>query len=282
MKIGIVGTTGYIGNKLKEVMISKEIEVLEINRKNNTGNKLDLKNPGDFDYSLLEMCDYVIFTAAISSPDYCEVNYKEAEEINVIGTSYFIREAIKREIKVIFLSSDAVYGKDYGRSFTEDSETLANTSYGKMKKKIEDLFSDSIFFKSVRLSYVVSEEDKFIKYINSCIDNGEEASIYHPFYRNCITLDEVIESIIWLIKNWNIFESVFLNICGKELISRVNIIDELNRIKDKEIRYEVVKPSDDFFKNRMKITEMKSLYLDKILKTLDEPFSFRLQRQLLK
>ena len=58
------------------------------------------------------------------------------------------------------------------------------------------------------------------------------AEIFHPFYRNCITISEVYNIIIWLLNNWSEFDSSFLNAVGPELVSRVRIADEINRIYD--------------------------------------------------
>lgn len=276
VNIAIVGSNGYIGSRLKILGVN----VIEISRKNNTSCGLDLEQPESFDYEILNDCKYVLFTAAISSPDYCVSEYQKAYNINVNGTKHFIYEALKRDCKVIFFSSDSVYGEDIGVPFDELSKACANTAYGSMKKEIEDNFSRYSQFKAIRLSYVISSDDKFTKYLLECRKKDEVADIFHPFYRNCITLDEVVEAVTWLLNNWDDFDSQLLNICGRELISRVNFIDEFNRLSDLKVKYRVVLPDDKFFENRPQITEMTSVYLNKILHGFNNPFSTRLKSQL--
>lgn len=276
-KIAIVGSSGYIGSKLLEVTQLKFENVVEINRNGNFNYTLDLEAPEKFNYDILNVCDYVIFTSAISSPDFCAKEYKQAYNINVEGTKYFIDKAISLNCKVLFFSSDAVFGKDLGKPFDENSQTNADTAYGVMKKEIEDKFKWSQLFKAVRLSYVISTNDKFTNYLLQCRIKGEIAQVFHPFYRNSIVIDDVIDSVLWLINNWEEFDSPFLNICGRELVSRVRIVDELNRINKGMVPYNIVQPVEGFFDNRHQVTEMSSLYLHKILENSNDSFSVNMK-----
>jgi len=74
--------------------------------------ELELEQAQNFNYSILDTCEYVIFTTAISSPSMRAKQYNLSYQINVMGTKYFIKQAIKRNYKVLFFSSDAVFGND--------------------------------------------------------------------------------------------------------------------------------------------------------------------------
>ena len=212
----------------------------------------------------------------------CANEYEKCWGINVTGTSYFIREAIKRNVKVLFFSSDAAFGDIPGHIYDEDSETQAYTAYGKMKKAIEDEFKNNTFFKCIRLSYVVSENDKFISYCLSCIQNNETADIFHPFYRNCITVSDVIKAIMWLMNNWCTFDSFVLDVTGTELVSRVRMADEINRYFGNKLKYVVSKPDESFFKNRPQVTQMKSKYLYSLNIIENKTFTEKFQNELKK
>jgi len=129
-----------------------------------------------------------------------------------------------------------------------------------MKKLVEDNFSNEQNFKVIRLSYVVSKNDRFISYCIKCIDDKIEAEIFHPFYSNCVSLNNVCFAVIWIVNNWSNFTPWVLNVVGSELVSRVRIADELNRIFNDKLDYKIITPDDSFFKNRYKITEVKSVY----------------------
>lgn len=284
MKIAIVGSSGYIAKHIMQTLAEGSIryDVTRIDMTDDCDMRLQLTSPELFEYDKLIGLNYIIFTAAISGPDLCANEFEKCWDINVKGTSYFIREAIRRGVKVLFFSSDAAFGDITGHIYDEDSETKAYTAYGKMKKAIEDEFKSSKLFKCIRLSYVVSENDKFINYCLSCIRKGETADIFHPFYRNCITVSDVIKAIEWLMQNWEEFDSFVLNLTGTELISRIRMADEINRYFGHKLNYTVSQPDENFFKNRPQVTQMKSKYLYALNIIENETFTEKFQKELKK
>lgn len=259
-QVYLVGSSGYLGKNLR-LRLQEDFSLCCLGR--DAACRLDLCSPQDFDYGMLDR-DTVLFAAAVASPDLCAANYGQAYQVNVAGTGYFIEEAIKRECRVLFFSSDAVYGF-YNGIADENTATYANTAYGKMKKDIEDRFVGSSLFKSLRLSYVFSVEDKYTSYLLDCAAKRKTAQIYHPFYRNAVSITEVMDTVVWLIGHWLEFKHPFLNICGGELISRVRIADEVKRQIAPKLSYQIIVPGENFYKNRPAILEMCSLYLDKII-----------------
>ena len=282
MDVVLVGSSGYIaGFLLKRFVKENHItKILSIDQNETVDVYLNLLEPEKFDYDILSEIDYIVFTAAISGPDKCASDFDLCWSINVIGTSYFIKQAIQRKCKVLFFSSDAVFGDIPGHMYTELSETKAKTPYGKMKKAIEDEFKENTNFKCIRLSYVASVKDKFISYCLNCIKNGETANIFHPFYRNVISVSDVVDVVIWFLKHWDEYHPFVLNVAGKELVSRVRIADELNRHLGNKLEYIISSPCDDFYKNRPCITQMKSLYLQKYKILEDNTFTEKLIKEL--
>ena len=276
MKTAIVGSSGYIAGYL----LKRFENVLKIDQTFEADAHLNLAEAEKFDYSVLNSVDYVIFTAAISGPDMCANELKKCWNINVTGTEHFIKEAIAQGCKVLFFSSDAVFGDIPGEIYTELSETKTKTPYGRMKKSVEDCFKGNPNFKAIRLSYVVSKNDRFLSYCLKCMNTCETADIFHPFYRNCITVSDVVNTVEWLINHWEDYEPQVLNVAGNELVSRVRMADELNRLYDNKLRYVITSPGEDFYKNRPKITQMKSLYLDKYGILKDESFTEKIKKEL--
>ena len=281
-KVAIIGSSGYIANYIKARLRNEGMadRIVNIDQTDEVDVKLDLMNAEAFDYSKLDDVEYVIMTAAISGPDKCAEEYDFCNQINVVGTSYFIKEAIKKKCKVIFFSSDAVFGDISGMTYTEQSETNANTPYGQMKKAVEDEFKDSSYFKAIRLSYVVSAKDRFVSYCLGCIDRNEEAEVFHPFYRNCITVSDVVGVVVWLINNWDVYTPWVLNVAGKELVSRVRIADEINRYLGNNLKYKIISPEEVFYRNRPKITQMQSVYMQKYGILEDNTFTEKIQKEL--
>jgi dTDP-4-dehydrorhamnose reductase len=282
MRVAVAGAGGYLGSFLcgKLAEEKKVSQVLKIGRGADDDCFLDLTEAERFGYEALDGIDIVLFLAAVSGPDQCALEAEKSRLINVTGTELFLREALNRNCRVLFFSSDAVFGDIDGMVYTELSETLGTTAYGRMKKTVEDKFMNNPQFKTLRLAYVVSEEDKFVSYCLKCMRDGKEADVFHPFYRNCITRSEVWQAVSWFLDHWDIYLPGMLNLAGAELVSRVRIADEINRMFGYRLKYTISRPADDFYRNRPMITQMKSLYLREYQILEDMSFTEKLQREL--
>ena len=282
MKAAIVGSSGYIARYLlKRFEEEAEIEsVLKLDRNEEADVYLDLSDAGKFDYSVLNGIDFIVFTAAISGPDQCAKEFDICWNINVTGTCCFIREALKRSCRVLFFSSDAVFGDIPGAIYDENSQTQARTPYGRMKKAVEDEFGKEKNFKAIRLSYVASAKDRFIQYCLNCMRNGETADVFHPFYRNTTVISDVVDIVVYFALHWIEYKPVFLNVAGRELVSRVRMADELNRLFGDRLKYTISIPGEEFFKNRPRITQMESLYMQKYGIVSDRTFSEKIAKEL--
>lgn len=282
MKIAVIGSSGYIaGYLLDRFRNAPEIEqILRIDQTGDADALLDLLHVEAFDDAALEGIDAVVFTAAISGPDQCAADYDRCWAINVTGTENVVERAMDRGCRVLFFSSDAVFGNIPGKVYDEQSPTAAETAYGRMKKAVEDRFSDYSLFKAIRLSYVVSARDKFLSYCLKCLERGETAEIFHPFYRNCITVTDVVDVVAWLLHHWEAFEPPVLNVAGSELVSRVRIADEVNRLAGGRLQYVIQRPAEAFYQNRPAITQMKSLYLQRYDILEEKSFTEKIQKEL--
>ena len=282
MKVAIVGSSGYIAGYLIDGFSKEQSteQILKIDQKENADELLNLTEAEKFNYDSLNDIDLVVFTAAISGPDKCVDEFDFCWKVNVEGTSTFIENAIKQNCKVLFFSSDAVFGDIPGHIYDEESETKAVTPYGRMKKAVEDKFKDCPNFKAIRLSYVASARDRFVTYCMNCIKNNEVADVFHPFYRNCIVVSDVVNVVLWMSQHWDEFKPFVLDVAGKELVSRVRIADEINRIFDNKLKYTISAPGEGFFKNRPMTTQMRSLYMQKYKILEDNTFTEKIQKEL--
>jgi dTDP-4-dehydrorhamnose reductase len=282
MKVAIVGSTGYIAGYLINQLKKEERinQILKIDQHETADEFLNLQEPENFNYESLNDIDYIVFTAAISGPDKCASDFDFCWKINVTGTKYFINEAIKRNCNVLFFSSDAVFGDIPGEIYNENSITQASTPYGRMKKAIEDEFKGDNHFKAIRLSYVASARDRYISYCLECMKTNTTAEVFHPFYRNVIVVSDVVNVVMWFAYHWDEYKPFVLNVAGEELVSRVRMADELNRLFDYKLKYMVTSPDDSFYENRPKITQMKSLYLKEYNILEKRTFTERLKEEL--
>lgn len=264
VKILVVGATGYIGKNLYS-KANGNLYVLGTSSDGGNGLlSLRLDRPNEFNFELLGPSSVVLLTAAISSPDICARENARAWAANVTGTSEFIKQVIARGARVVFFSSDTVYGQG-SNTLDESADIHPVGEYAEMKSEVEKYFLGNPFFKSIRLSYVFSREDKFTKYLFGCAERGEEAELFHPFYRAIVHRDDVVEGALALAERWDEFPQQVINFGGPEVLSRIDFADCLKSGALPKLRYRVTEPEDDFFNNRPRSIAMLANILPELL-----------------
>jgi nucleoside-diphosphate-sugar epimerase len=225
---------------------------------------LSLETPSDFNYTEINIGDVVFLAAAISAPDICAHEYDRAWAVNVTGTSSFIQSVIERGARVVFFSSDTVYGERKDE-FDEEVVCTPAGEYAEMKREVEQRFSGNALFKAVRLSYVFSREDKFSCYLTGCAERNEEADLFHPFYRAIVHRDDVVEGALALAARWDEVPEQIINFGGPQVLSRIEFAECLRDAHLHNLRFKVTEPGADFFKNRPRVIAMTSPVLSKLL-----------------
>lgn len=253
-KIYIVGATGYIGHNLLKALGDKgEQNVSLVSR-----DLVDLSNTGfDTFIDTLNPNDFCIILAALSSPDVCEKEFDRAYEVNVTNTSYFIDKLICKKVRVLFASSDTVFGLLEGVA-TDDSPLAPIGAYGEMKAQVEQKFKNEKYFKAFRLSYVLGPDDKFSQMIKECNQSDKELSVFEGFERNVVTLNDVIEGINNLVLKWDQIEVQYINFAGPELLSRYEIVKTQAFYLYPNLKFKETQAPDGFWKGRAKVIKMNS------------------------
>ena len=206
----------------------------------------------------------MFLTAAISAPDICAREHDRAWAVNVTGTSAFITGAIKRGARVIFFSSDTVYGEREDE-FDECATCNPAGEYAVMKREVEKRFFGNPSFKAIRLSYVFSHEDKFTHYLAGCARRNEEVDLFHPFFRAIVHRDDVVAGALALAKRWHEIPEQVINFGGPQVLSRVEFAKCLREVHFHDLRFKVTEPDADFFKNRPRVIAMTSSVFDRLL-----------------
>ncbi|WP_152395473.1 NAD-dependent epimerase/dehydratase family protein [Paenibacillus guangzhouensis] len=269
MSIFIIGKSGYIAKRLIDYLDSNPIDNQDINVTSSHTEEqamyLNLLEPQSFDYSMIKENDFIVLLAAISSPDICNRDYDTAYEINVSGTAYFISKCIERNARVLFMSSDTVYGLQQSE-VDENTDTNPIGNYALMKQEIEQKFMGYSNFKVFRLSYIFSREDKFTSYIHGCCRKGEVVDVFHPIFRRTVYIEDLIQAIITIEQDWDEWSNQIFNICGPSLLSRVDLVQFYKFNVNNELEYRTTEPDESFFKARPKTIDMASIFFEKLLK----------------
>lgn len=246
----LIGGDGVVASALKKRLLSEGAEVFCTSRSVASRLYLDLSAPvltAEF-RELLPQC-FVVFLAAISSPDVCSSQFEESYSVNVTGTTSVIDEAVSCGARVLFFSSDVVYGER--STLCAEGAVLSPVGpYGEMKHQIEERYAHEQQFKAIRLSYVLTPQDRFVRYLSECAAKGREAEIFHPFTRNVVSIDDVVESVIKLEHNWNAIGSRALNVGGPAALGRREMASLFRQIVAPQLSYEARDPGREFWLNR--------------------------------
>ena len=256
-KYWVIGGRGYIGAALFSSIPAGVFGFATASSESEGFLRLRLDVPGDSANLPISSGDVVFLTAAISAPDVCAREHERAWAVNVTGTVEFVSRAISRGARVIFFSSDTVYG-EHGDVFDESATTNPAGEYAEMKAAVENEFVGNSLFKAVRLSYVFSRQDKFTRYLAGCADRGEEADLFHPFCRAIVHRDDVVEGCLALARRWDDFPQQVINFGGPEVLSRVDFAEALKQHPMRNLQFRVTEPGEEFFRNRPRVIAMSS------------------------
>ena len=260
----LVGATGNIGKRVVEKGGDK------INAISRFELKLD-QRPLYYNFdaktiggTAIKEGDVIIFAAAISEPSVVSAQFQKALAVNVESTGEFIETALGKGCKVLFLSSDAVYG-DVETGFDESHPTNPKGAYAEMKAVVEKRFEGNPNFKALRLSYNFHKDDRFTTYLRQCAENGVEAEIFDPLTRAVVHRDDTVDAILSIAANWDITDKQYINCGGPDTLSRLELAEILGELVMQDLITKVTTPDEKFYKDRPAVVAMRSPVLEKVL-----------------
>ncbi len=238
-KILILGGSGTLGKTLKKKKFFRKhffpsSEKLDIRKLENL-EKFIRKNK----------INLIINCAAIARMRICEKYKDKSYKVNVIGVQNLktiISQVKERKIKLIQISSDAVYPSIKG-NYSENSKLKPYNYYGKTKVLSEKIVKKLDDFIIIRTRFFNKNKIKFIK-------------VADDSFSSSIEVNKLVKYIIFLVK---INFKGIINIGGKE-ISDFDIYKKYKKIIlckhediQKKINFKISKNSS------MNITKLKKL-----------------------
>ena len=256
MTVWIVGSEGFLGKHLSSYFFQNSLEFKYSSRKLNRGDQfLDLMDSGSIESFPLYEHDVVIFLAGISSPEFCEANSELAKSINYDGSCRFIEAALKKGARVLFASTDAVYGNQIGR-LSEDAPCFPLGKYAEFKNALESKFSEAAEFKSLRFSYILAANDKFTSLLSEKSSPPQIVNVYSNFKRNAVNISDVLIGITSLALNWNgVMSNSIINFSGSRCLGRDQMALEICEKYGFRAKLNSTIGPDDFFEIRPKIID---------------------------
>ena len=264
MATHLVGATGNIGKRVVEkggdkINVISRFE-LKLDQRPLYYN-FDAKTIGG---TSIKEGDVIIFAAAISEPSVVSAQFAKALAVNVESTGEFIETALGKGCKVLFLSSDAVYG-DVESGFDESHPTNPKGAYAEMKAIIEKRFEGNSNFKALRLSYNFHKDDRFTKYLRQCAESGVEAEVFDPLTRAVVHRDDTVDAILNIAADWDKADGQYINCGGPDVISRQQFTEIVKKTALPTLKFKVTTPPAKFYADRATFSEMHSPILEKVI-----------------
>tara|TARA_B100000214_G_scaffold368314_1_gene339694 strand:- start:370 stop:1305 length:936 start_codon:yes stop_codon:yes gene_type:complete len=276
-KILITGGAGYIGSMLstKLINLGYHVTVLDLLKydRNSLSHLYFHKNfkfvLGDsrsqkIMSNLIKKNEFIIPLAGLVGAPLCDKFKKDAITTNYKAIK-MIRKLVKKKHKVIYMTSNSGYGVGEKNKFCDENSPLKPISlYGKTKCDAEaeiKKFKNSICFRLATVfgySYRMRSDLLVNNFVYRSIKN-QKLDIFEPhFRRNFIHVRDVVEGIIFSIKNFSKLRSNIFNLgLSSANISKIMLAKKIKKhhpsIKIKIITNRKDPDKRDYFVSNKKI-----------------------------
>ena len=230
-KILITGGAGYIGSKLATKLLNLNFKVTVIDILKFSGKSLNhLYSKNNFTFinddvrnkklitRLIKSNDLIIPLAALVGAPLCEKKKKEAISVNLESIKFMMKK-IKKNKKIIYLTTNSGYGVGKKNKYCDEKSPLNPISlYGRTKVEAEEIVmkhKNSIGFRLATVfghSYRMRTDLLVNNFVYRSV-KFKKIKIFEPhFRRNYIHIDDVVDAILYSIKNFNKLKSEIYNL----------------------------------------------------------------------
>jgi len=208
MKILVTGASGLLGNKIYNILSKKFRTIGTSYKKNKSGTyNLDIRVTSDvFNLFEMEHPDVVVHAAALTDIDLCENDKELARSVNVEGTTNIVMACRLKKSKLIYISSDYVFGAKPRKEYTEKSQPCPVNYYGRTKLEGENIVSanldDYIIVRPGILYGYNDEDDKetFTSKVFAGLEKGRRVYVDDRVIKYPTLIDDVALGIKRLIE----------------------------------------------------------------------------------
>ena len=276
-KILVTGGAGYIGSKLVNKLIELNYKVTVIDTLKFSSNSLNhLFGNKNFKFikgdvrnyklikSLINKNEYIIPLAALVGAPICEKNKKEAISTNLESVKMMMK-FISKKNKIIYLTTNSGYGVGEKNKYcTEESPLNPISLYGRTKVEAEKVVmknKNSVGFRLATVfgySYRMRTDLLVNNFVFNSLKN-RKLTLYEPhFRRNYIHVNDVVNGIVYTIKNFKNLKSNIYNLglssanLTKYMLAK-KIKKQLKDLKIKIVKNKKDPDQRDYFVSNKKI-----------------------------
>lgn len=288
MKILLTGGAGILGGYLIETAPDL-VQLVATHHKNIPQGlgcdfvPLDITDTAATSRLCLELKpDVVIHTAGAANVDFCQKNPEQGYQGNVTGTKNIIDACQAGSIRLIHISSNAIYRGD-DSPYNEDSPTEPVNVYGKLKQESDRLVKGSgLNWTIIRpiLMYGWSRpwsRKDFVVWIIENLKAKKQISLVTDIFENPLSA-EVCARAIWKCVE-NKINGEF-NLAGQDILNRYQLGQEVAGVFGYDVGL-LAPVKNESFKNiapRPANTSFNTIKMSGILGFIPQPLSEGLQR----
>ena len=277
-KILVTGGAGYIGSKLvtKLLNIGYEVTVVDVlkfsskslnhlfSNRNFHFIKGDVRNK-ELMKKLVEKSEFIIPLAALVGAPLCKKYKKEAVSVNLNSIKFLMKLVSKRKKKVIYLTTNSGYGVGEKNKYCDENSPLKPISlYGRTKVQAEKIVmshNNSIGFRLATVfgySYRMRTDLLVNNFVFKSLSE-KKLTLYEPhFRRNFIHVDDVVDGIVYSIKNFTHLRTNVYNLglssanLTKYMLAK-KIKDKIRHLKIKIVQNKKYPDQRDYYFSNRKI-----------------------------
>lgn len=270
MKVILFSPNGYVGSNIKERLDNdNDIELTEITRESN----LDIIG-GSY--------DILIYSASITSARNADAEqYIKDNALCAVKMVNFCKKHLVK--RIIYLSSDEIYGRLWTNQVTELVEMHSPNIYGITKYLAEKVIMESgISYYILRLPGIVGRKwgNNFLYRLIDSISRNETVYVYQADkdFNNIVEVDDLIDFIIKLMYRKDYLNSEVFLLGNSKMITMRNLADYVKHIYNSrsEIVYAIERGNRYFTLNIQKA--LKYGYHSKDIKKIIEELKFLQKR----
>ena len=277
-KILVTGGAGYIGSKLvtKLLNIGYEVTVVDVlkfsskslnhlfSNRNFHFIKGDVRNK-ELMKKLVEKSEFIIPLAALVGAPLCKKYKKEAVSVNLNSIKFLMKLVSKRKKKVIYLTTNSGYGVGEKNKYCDENSPLKPISlYGRTKVQAEKIVmshNNSIGFRLATVfgySYRMRTDLLVNNFVFKSLSE-KKLTLYEPhFRRNYIHVDDVVDGIVYSIKNFihlrtNVYNLGLSSANLTKYMLAKKIKDKIRHLKIKIVQNKKDPDQRDYFVSNRKI-----------------------------
>lgn len=234
-RLYITGICGLLGsNIVKELSGMYDICGVDLSEEKIQGCQqecFDIRDSGKLQESICNFQpDILIHTAAAINVDQCEVDRKFAYCLNVEVTKDIVRCCRENRIKLIYISTDAVYDGTKNDLYYEEDVTKPVNYYGKTKLLAEDevrTLPGSLILRTNIYGINIQKKQSFGEWVADSLIEGKDLKMFTDISFSPILVNELAEIIHLCIqrKLYGVYHA-----CGTGSISKYDFGLAMKRI----------------------------------------------------